>query len=182
MDERVRAVLSSLEPTSAEYYNIGPESGRMFHLLARLMGARTILEVGTSNGYSTIWFADAARECGGRVISLESHPGRLAEARENLERAGLAEWVDLRLGDARQLIREVPGPLDILFLDAEKHDYIHYADCALPALRRGGLLIGDDTVKLRDYLEDFIAYLGRHSGLDSFLVPLNDGFSLSVKL
>lgn len=171
-----------MEPTARKYYNIGPEAGRLFHMLARLMRAQSIVEIGTSNGYSTLWFADAMREVGGRVISLENHAGRLEEARANLERAGLEHWVDFRLGDARQLVKELPGPFDIVFLDAEKKDYVLYAEALLPALRPGGLLIGDDAIKLKDYLRDFVAFIAAHPSLDSFVVPLNDGFTLSLKL
>src|SRR5581483_2553346 len=97
--------------------SVGPATGQLMNLLAKEREAKTILEVGSSYGYSTVWLAEAARETGGKVISLEIHSGKQEHARESIRKAGLDEFVDFRFGDARELLAKLKGKLDFLYLD-----------------------------------------------------------------
>ena len=129
---------------------VSPLQGKLLHLLARLMGARTILEIGTLGGYSTIWLARAVPESGG-VVTLEFDPKHAAVATENIARAGLADVVEVRLGRALdtlpELERENYGPFDLIFIDADKQSIPEYFEWAVKLSRPGSLIIVDNVVR-----------------------------------
>jgi len=162
--------------------NITPETGRLLWILARQARAARILEVGTSNAYSTIWLADAARETGGRVVTLEANPDKVALARENLGRAGLLDRVDILEGRAADTLARLPGPFDLVFLDADRQSYATYLELTLPRLRPGGLLVADNVVSHAAELEDYLARVKSHPALFSVTVPVGNGEEISYKL
>jgi predicted O-methyltransferase YrrM len=129
---------------------VSPNQGKLLLILARLQGARSILEIGTLGGYSTIWLARALPE-GGRLVTLESEPKHAEVARANLARAGLAGVVELRLGPALEtlprLAAERRAPFDVIFIDADKGGYPDYLAWALRLSRRGTLIIADNVVR-----------------------------------
>jgi predicted O-methyltransferase YrrM len=124
--------------------NVSPNQGKLLQLLARVQGARNILEIGTLGGYSTIWLARAL-PAGGRLITLEAEPRYAGVARANIARAGLTDVVELRLGLALetlpQLAAEGRGPFDLIFIDADKPSIPEYFAWALKLSRRGSLII-----------------------------------------
>jgi len=130
--------------------NVSPNQGKLLMLLARLQGARTILEIGTLGGYSTIWLARAL-PADGRLITLEVDPMHAEVARANIARAGLSEVVELRLGRALdtlpQLAAEGRGPFDLIFIDADKPNNPDYFAWALKLSQRGSLIIVDNVVR-----------------------------------
>ena len=162
--------------------NITPDTGRLLWILVRALRATRILEVGTSNAYSTIWLADAARATGGRVVTLERDPNKVRLARENLGRAGVAEWVDVREGPAAESLAALPGPFDLVFLDADRSSYRAYLELAVPRLVPGGLLVADNVVSHRSELEDFLARVKAHPELMSVTVPVGKGEEIAFKL
>src|SRR3954454_12822895 len=111
-------------------HGVSPPQDKLLHLLARLHGARTIVEIGTLAGYSTIWLARALPP-GGRLVTLEVDPANAAVARENLQRAGLADVVDVRVGPALETLAELTGPFDVVFIDADKASTPAYFQRAL---------------------------------------------------
>jgi len=121
--------------------NVPPEDGRLLRLLAEALGARHVVEIGTSNGYSGIWFCLALRTTGGKLTTYEIDKRRASLARENFKRAGVDGLVTLVEGDAHQEVTKLKGPIDILFLDADKEGYIDYLDKLLPLVRPGGLIV-----------------------------------------
>jgi predicted O-methyltransferase YrrM len=129
---------------------VSPAHGKLLHLLAKVRGARTILEIGTLGGYSTIWLARALPP-GGRLITLEADPKHAEVARANIARAGLAGVVELRLGKALdvlpQLAAENRGPFDFIFIDADKPSTPDYFTWALKLSRAGSLIITDNVVR-----------------------------------
>jgi predicted O-methyltransferase YrrM len=130
--------------------NVAPNQGKLLHILALTCGARSILEVGTLGGYSTIWLARAL-PAGGRLISLEADPKHAEVARATLARAGLAEIVEVRQGKALdtlpQLAAEALGPFDLVFIDADKANTPAYFEWALKLTRAGSLIIVDNVVR-----------------------------------
>src|SRR3989454_10344028 len=123
--------------------NITRDTGRLLWVLVVASGARRILEVGTSNAFSTIWLADAARTTGGRVTTLELNPDKIALARANLSEAGLDVVVEIVEGRAAETLAALPGPFDLVFLDADRPSYPTYLELVVPTLRPGGILISD---------------------------------------
>jgi predicted O-methyltransferase YrrM len=129
---------------------VSPPQGKFLALLARVMGARRILEIGTLGGYSTIWLARALPS-DGKLVSMEFEPKHAAVARENLVRAGLGDKVDVRVGAANDsladLVREKSAPFDFIFIDANKEGYPEYLTWALKLSRIGTLIIADNVIR-----------------------------------
>jgi len=129
---------------------VSAPQGALLHLLARLQGARTILEVGTLGGYSTIWLARALPD-GGRLVTLESEVRHAEVARANVDRAGLGDIVDVRVGPAMDLLPSLATdpatPFDLVFIDADKPNNPHYFAWALQLTRPGSLIIVDNVVR-----------------------------------
>ena len=162
--------------------NITPETGRLLWILVRSARATRILEVGTSNGYSTIWLADAARATGGRVTTLELNPAKVKLARENLARAGLADRVEVLEGRAVDSLGTRPGPFDFVFLDADRGNYLTYLELVVPRLVPGGLLVADNVSSHAQELHDYLARVKSHPALLSVTVPVGKGEEISFKL
>lgn len=177
------ALLAELETTADDFWNVSRENAAFLALLIKSIGAKRVLEVGTSNGYSTLWFARALVENGGgTVIAMEFDPGRAAKARANFERAGLADVITLVEGDAIAAIPRQTGPLDFVFLDADKPQYADYLRAALPLVRQNGLIVGDDTTSLRAEMGDYIDLVRTSSEIETVeLATLDDGVIISRK-
>lgn len=126
--------------------DVSPAQGKMLHLLARAIGARRILEVGTLGGYSTIWLARAVQP-EGSVVTCELEPRHADVARANLARAGLADTVDVRVGPALRTLEGLTGPFDLAFVDADKASNAEYFAHALRLSRPGGVIIVDNVVR-----------------------------------
>ncbi|PYM55463.1 MAG: methyltransferase [Candidatus Rokuibacteriota bacterium] len=162
--------------------NITPDTGRLLWILVHAIRATRLVEVGTSNGYSTIWLADAARTTGGRVTSLERNPEKVRLARANLARAGLADLVEIRAGVAAETLAALPGPFDFVFLDADRPSYRTYLELLVPQLVPGGLLIADNVVSHRAELAEYLARVKAHPELVAVTVPIGKGEEIAVKV
>jgi len=162
--------------------NITPDTGRLLWILVHATRATRLLEVGTSNGYSTIWLADAARTTGGRVTSLERNPEKVRLARANLARAGLADRVEIREGVAAETLATLPGPFDLVFLDADRPSYRTYLELVTPRIRPGGLLVADNVVSHHAELADYLARVKSHPELMAVTVPVGKGEEIAVKV
>ncbi|HMR30568.1 MAG TPA: class I SAM-dependent methyltransferase [Geminicoccaceae bacterium] len=159
---------------------VGPDTGRLLNILARSLEAPTILELGTSFGYSGIWLAEAARASGGRLITMELHGYKSAFAREMAVEAGLAEHIDFRVGDAVRMIGELPGRVDFVLVDLWKDLYLPCLEAFHPKLAPGAIVVADNM--LRPGNEDVKAY-GRavraKPGITSVLLPVGSGIEVS---
>ena len=161
--------------------NITPDTGQLLRILVRATGACRILEVGTSNGYSTMWLAWAASETGGHVTTLERLPEKVELAQANFERSGLAPWITIRQGVALETLATLDGPFDLIFLDADRASYLEYLDLLLPLLEVGGLLVTDNVVSHADQVTEFLARLKNDPSLDSVTVPVGNGEELTYR-
>ena len=195
-DDALRSAREEMLRASMPEINVSASEGKLLHLLARAIGAKRILEIGTLGGYSTIWLARALPPQG-KLISLEIDARYAEIARRNLKRADLAKKVQVRIGPAleslSQLEAENEGPFDLVFIDADKDGYVNYLRKAMPLLREGGLVLGDNT--LPDAVLDSAAESGTkryntevsaRPDLISILVPVLrsrgiDGLLISVK-
>jgi len=157
------------EAHRTQYLSIGPRMGRFLYNSARAIGARTIVEFGTSFGISTLYLAAAAADTGGRVTGSEFHPSKAEKARSNLADAGLSAVADIRVGDARETLSSVEGPIDLLFLDGAKDLYIEILTMLEDRLRPGALVITDNADHLPED-EGFLRHVGE--GSDRYLTTL----------
>jgi predicted O-methyltransferase YrrM len=149
-DPALEAALQASAAAGLPAISVSPSQGKLLQLLARLQGARAILELGTLGAYSTIWLARALPP-GGRLVTLEADPRHAEVARANLARAGLADAVELRLGRGLDtlplLAAEGAGPFDLIFIDADKPSIPEYFAWALRLSRRGSLIVVDNVVR-----------------------------------
>lgn len=149
-DPVLDAALQASADAGLPMINVAPNQGKLLHILARSIGARSILEIGTLGGYSTIWLARALPP-DGRLITLEADPHHAEVARANIARAGLADVVEVRVGRALdtlpQLVAEGRDPFDLVFIDADKINTAAYFDLSTTLTRRGGLIIVDNVVR-----------------------------------
>ncbi|MER8066785.1 O-methyltransferase [Streptomyces sp. NPDC094034] len=149
-DEALSAALAASDAAGLPAIGVAPNQGKLLQLLARIQGARTVLEIGTLGGYSTIWLARALPE-DGRLISLEYDPRHAEVARANLAHAGLDKIAEVRTGPALEtlpvLAAEDAGPFDLVFIDADKRNNPHYVEWALKLTRPGSVIIIDNVAR-----------------------------------
>jgi predicted O-methyltransferase YrrM len=149
-DPVLEGTLRTSDEAGLPAFQVSPLQGRLLHLLAKLRGARKVLEIGTLGGYSTIWLARALPP-GGRLTTLEVNPEHAVVARASFVRAQLSEVIDLRVGPASEtlphLVEERAGPFDLIFIDADKPSYPEYLRWALQLSRAGTLIVADNVVR-----------------------------------
>jgi predicted O-methyltransferase YrrM len=166
----------------ARFRNVEPETAELLGVLIRAAGARRILELGTSNGYSTIWLADAAQATGGRVLSVDVDAGRTEAARANLAAAGLGDSVELRTEDAAAtLAGSADGAWEFVFLDAERPAYTAYLPDLVRTLAPGGVLAVDNVRSHEHELVEFTELIEGQEAMTQTVVPVGAGLRLAVR-
>jgi predicted O-methyltransferase YrrM len=167
----------------ARWRNVEPETAQLLGVLVRAMGARRVLEIGTSNGYSTLWLGDAVEAVGGTVLSLEIDPTRTELATEHLAGAGLLDVVELRVHDAADALAGFDdASWDLVFLDAERPAYAGYWPDLVRVLARPGLLVVDNAVSHAEEVAEFRVLVEADSRVASSLVPIGAGVLLVTRL
>lgn len=164
------------------FRNLEPESAELLAVIARATAATRLLELGTSNGYSTLWLADAAEANGGRLVSVEIESTRSELAARVVDEAQLNGVVELRVEDAgTMLARSDDGAWDLIFLDAERPAYAGYLDDLVRTLARGGLLAIDNVLSHERDLVEFTAAISERADLTQTVVAVGAGLRLAVK-
>lgn len=161
---------------------VGPETGLLLNLLVKGAKARTIVEVGASYGYSTVWLAEAARATGGRVISLEVSGSKVEYARGQIEAAGLAGWVDFRVGDALETLERLEERVDLALIDLWKDLYVPSFERLYPRLNPGAIVVADNMLEPPQWREDaerYRAYVRGQPQISSVLLPVGSGVEVS---
>jgi len=177
-----RAHDERLEDRLERFRNVEPETAELLGVLVRAMGAERVLEIGTSNGYSTIWLGDAAQAVGGSVISLDIDAERTAAAFDNLTQAGVDGFVELHTQDAADALATFDeGAFDLVFLDAERREYASYWPDLVRVLRPRGLLVVDNTLSHAKELVEFSELVYSDESVTSTLVTVGSGVLLVVK-
>ena len=161
---------------------IRPEVGELMVTLIVALGARTVVEVGTSAGYSTLWLATGVRRTGGRVVTFEVDPAKVALAHSTFSSAGVEDVVELRHEDGAAALAAFTGRADLVFLDAEKADYLRALEPAITALRPGGLLVADNLTSHAADLEGFRAAALGDPRLVGLVVPIGRGELVAARL
>ena len=139
-EQKIFGILENIRRNQS-YRNVPPQDGRFMRIVTEAMNAKNVVEIGTSTGYSGIWFGMALQKTGGKLTTYEIDAGRAATARENFKKAGMADIITLVLGDAHEKVKDLKDPIDVLFLDADKEGYIDYLDKLLPLVRPGGIVL-----------------------------------------
>lgn len=145
-DEVLDQALSDARAAGLPMINVAPNQGKMLQILAEMVQARRILEIGTLGGYSAIWLARAL-PADGRLVTLEYEPKHAEVARRNIERAGLGDRVEVQVGAALELLPHLQGPFDFIFIDADKPSNPDYFDWALKLTRPGGVIVVDNVIR-----------------------------------
>lgn len=161
--------------------NLEPETARLLNILARSARAQRVLEIGTSNGYSTIWLASAVAETGGKVTSIESSSEKQSMARENLARAGLSKYVELKLGDATATVRELAGPFDFVFFDADRISAPEQLELLVPKVSAAVLLLADNALSHPAEIAGYLAAVASLESFDHMILPVGKGLSLAYR-
>lgn len=184
LDDRVRGVLERLEGEEPRPPGVpvAPATGRFLFSLVAPQTDCEVLELGGSRGYSSIWLAAGVRNLGGRVLSLEHDPAKVEAWSRNVEDAGLADWAELRAGDAFEQLPQIDDVFDVVFLDAEKDDYEELFRLARERVEPGALVVADNVLSHPDPLANYSAARQADPTLLSVTVPLDRGLELSVVL
>ena len=198
-DPALRQNLADAKAAGLPEIQVSPNQGRLLYLLAKMSGARRILEIGTLGGYSTTWLARAMPE-GGVVVSLELEARHAEVAQKNLERAGVASRVRIVVGPAdlslHRLIEAQEPPFDMVFIDADKPGYSNYLDLAMRISRPGTVIVADNVIRDGAVMDEapadenaraaraYNAKVAAHPGLESIILPSYkdkiDGLSVSI--
>ena len=173
-------ILEEIPREQGRRLNVPPIDGRMLRFLAEAIEAKTIVEIGTSNGISAMWMALALRKTGGKLITHEIDPQTAALARKNFERAGLAQIITVVEGDAHQTITQLKGPIDLVFLDADKEGYMDYLQKLLPLVRPGGLICAHN-VNARWADTPFFKAITTDGNLETLFFTAGAGMSITLK-
>ena len=193
MNDTLSALLKELEQfghendarakdRSQKMLNITPDTGQFLLLLIRALKAKRVLEIGTSNGYSTLWLAYAVQPLGGSVTTLESSPSKADMARANFARAGLQAWIDLKVLDAGKFIQQQPNEVfDFVFLDSDREAYLAWWRDLQRVLVPGGLLVSDNAVSHAHEMMDFVRAVQQTRGYLNSLVPVGNGELVVLK-
>ncbi len=163
-------------------HHIYEDVGLFLNILVKATKATSILEIGTSNGYSTIWLALAVKENMGKITTLECDSRKVKMALEHIKRANLENIVTIIEGDAKEIIKSFNQEFDFIFIDAEKEDYIEYFDLAFPKLKVGGIIIADNVVSHSDSLKEYVDYVRANPNTQSVLIPVGRGEELTLKI
>ena len=182
-DDGEKQALAALdEMTKGKWYlNVTTREGRVLRQLTEAVGAKRVVEIGTSSGYSTIWLALGVRGSGGKVFTHEIDPEKVKLASENFRKAGVDDLITIIEGDAHETIKQHKEPIDVVFLDAEKKGYVDYLEKLLPLVRPGGLILGHD---MHRPMPDprYIEAITTNPDLDtSFIMMESFGISMTVK-
>jgi predicted O-methyltransferase YrrM len=161
--------------------NLEPDTAHFISVLIRSSRCKHLLEIGTSNGYSTIWLAWSAQATQGHVISLERNEAKQVMADGNLRRAGLRAMVDLRLGDATELVGTLTGPFDFVLFDADRISAPDQLRLLQPKLLPGALVLADNALSHPDEIAPYLAAITALPDVDHMIIPVGKGLSLAYK-
>ena len=178
-EKRILSVLEQMRAGGRTYLSVPPEDGRALRVLTEAAGAKTVVEIGTSTGYSGLWFCLALRRTGGRLLTFEIDPGRAAAARRNFQEAGVEGLVTVVEGDAHEKLASLTGPVDVAFIDADKEGYVDYLRKLRALVRPGGLILAHNVGMpgVTDYVNEVTA----DPGLETIFYREGAGLAVTLK-
>jgi len=205
LDSKIDTVLKKIEeqekfeqenpyetPNPEKVLAIGRNTGIFYNVLLKSKNAKKILEIGMSAGYSTIWFAEAiSKKTGGKIITIDQDKKKIERAKRNFEDAGLRDLIDIRHGDALEVLLDIKNEsnssesFDFVFIDADKERYIQYFDIILPMVKPGGLIGADNILfpeRFQKFANLYVKHVRKNPKIRSVTIPIDNGEELSLKL
>lgn len=176
-EARILTTLAGMKATGGIRFGVPEGDGRRLRLLVAASGAKNVVEIGTSTGYSTLWLTLGVKETGGHVTTFELNENIAAIARANFQKAGVDGDVSVVVGDAHKTLASLAGPVDLAFLDADKDGYVDYFNQLLPRLRPGGLILAHNV----QYAPEYLARVGAAAGLETVRLTRASGLSATMK-
>jgi predicted O-methyltransferase YrrM len=176
-EKRILEVLGAANKNGDLYANVPASDGRMLRILAEAVNAKVVVEFGTSTGLSGLWYSMALEKTGGKLITHELDAGRAATARKHFQQAGVDKIVTVVEGDAHVNLAKIKGPVDVVFIDAEKDGYVDYLNKMLPLVRPGGLILAHNSNMVADYMKEVTT----RAELDTVVYTAGGGLAISVK-
>ncbi|MBQ3641864.1 O-methyltransferase [bacterium] len=174
--------LEQLELTADEFWNVSHQTGNFINMLIKLMKAKNVLEIGTSNGYSGIWIASALKETEGHLTTIEFWEKRQALARQYFEECGLSDIATFKIGDAYEVIKnEIKEQFDLVFIDANKQEYIKFFEVVHPILKKGGVILADNITSHAQKVKPFVDAISANSDYQVQILDLPDGLLMAYK-
>jgi predicted O-methyltransferase YrrM len=179
----IDALLADLEGKAGQYWNVPREDGKFLNMLVKMTGAKRALELGTANGYSGIWIGLGLEATGGQLTTVEINPEKAEEARANFEKAGLAGRIKVVEGDGHKVARELEGPFDFVFIDADMGNDLDYLNVLFPKVSPGGVILRHNAITYANTMKDYLEAVKKHPDLDTAIVSctMKDGFAVSYK-
>lgn len=183
MNSQTLEILEKLEKTADEFWNVSHQTGNFINMLIKLMGAKNVLELGTSNGYSGLWIADAVKEIGGHYTTLEFWEKRQCLAREYFEYCGLSDVATFKIGQAYDIIMSdlQEERYDLVFIDANKQEYIKFFEAVHPLLKKGGVILADNITSHAKKVQPFVDAISSHNEYQVQILDLPDGLLMAYK-
>lgn len=184
MDNFTLEILKELEKTQHEFWNISHQTAEFISMLIKISGVKNILEIGTSNGYSTLWIADALKNANkdGHLTTIEFYEKRQCIAKENAEKCGLSKYITFRQGRALEIIENLDFAPDMVFIDANKSEYIQYFNLLKDKLPQGAIILADNVVSHATKVADFLNEIKNDTRYQSQVLDLPAGLLMALKL
>jgi len=206
INEKIQNVLSRIEkdidyenshrdeiPSEKRLNCISKNIGMFYDILLKSINAKNILEIGTSVGYSGLWFADAVmsnKQSNGQIITIDREKFKIDSATRNFEEAGVGSLIKIRKGDARKILHEIKEEFsenyfDFIFIDADKESYIEYFDLCLPLVRKGGIIGADNILfpeRFNEMMAGYLSHVRSKSNVQSVTIPIDNGEEVTIKL
>ena len=206
INEKIQNVLSRIEkdidyenshrdeiPSEKRLNCISKNIGMFYDILLKSISAKRILEIGTSVGYSGLWFADAVMsntQSEGQIITIDREKFKIDNATRNFEEAGVSSLIKIREGEASKILHEIKEEFsenyfDFIFIDADKESYIEYFDLCLPLVRKGGIVAADNILlpeRFNEMMADYLSHVRKNPNVQSVTVPIDNGEEVTIKL
>ncbi len=184
MDSKTSAILTDLEKTAEDFWNVSHQTGNFISMLIKATGAKNVLELGTSNGYSGLWIADALQYTNGHLTTIEFWEKRQCLARDYIFQCGLSDYVTFKIGQAYDIITTelTEERYDLVFIDANKQEYIKFFEAVHPILKKGGIILADNITSHANKVKPFVDSISNHKEYQVQILDLPDGLLMAYKL
>lgn len=183
-DSVTQGILTELEKTQREFWNISRTTAEFMYNLIVDAKIQSVIEVGTSNGYSGIWLGKALKKTGGKLVTIEFYDKRLDIAKENFKKCGVSDIIETKKGDAATILEHLPQEykVDFAFVDANKRQYVDFFRLIDPHLLKGGYIACDNVISHSQKVQTFLEAIDKNPNYENVVLPLPAGLSLGKKL